>query len=56
MCLGAGHELFTEVLRASSVIWRQVHLQLEARNTNFLLPFLHTRRAHWCKMYTQVRK
>lgn len=44
------------VLRAPGVSSRQVHLQLEAINTNFLLLFLHTRRAHWCKTYTQVRK
>lgn len=45
-----------EVLRAHSVTWRQVHSQLKAMHTNFLLVSLHTRRAHWCKMYTQVRK
>lgn len=45
-----------EVLRAPGVTWRQVHLQLEEINTNLLQLFLHTRRAHWCKTHTQVRK
>ena len=45
-----------EVLRAPSVTWKQVHLQLGAMNTNFPPLFLHVRGAHRCRKYTQVRK